>query len=205
MKLKKLFSLSASAFFIFSLSTSQAAIKASQKTEPTFGEIAKVAIKSFNVVEYEDYERKIKRAPWLPTLSVGYDKTLHRTSSISINDNIQINTSGVIVGPQEEDSDLSHYSNDVLRFRALWNLDELVFHPSSLSLIRDKRSWMQEKQAFIDGLFKITLERNSLYSEIYTQSSSPKRALLKTKYQSLTEKLDFMTNGLFRDRWRSIK
>lgn len=172
--------------------------------EPSFHEVMR-AVFTEEQLEWGGLNRlnkKLKQAPWLPTLYVGYDRSLRKASAISINDNISVTGSGVTVGPEGNDFDSSFNTGDVVHVRAVWKLGEMIYHPETLNLYREKRALAQMHFQIIDQIDKIYAERRKLLTRYFVQkSSSTEKRILFEAVWHLTDKLDALTGKKFHHQW----
>lgn len=176
------------------------------KGEPSFSEIVRVALREENLgfARIDDWKRKMKIAPWFPTLAVGYDRTIRETNGLSITDNISVTSSAVTVGPEGSDLDQTINQGDVLKIRAAWSLADLFFHPSVLQASREGRDLTQSRLSLTDSLFKLHSERRLLIRAWSRQGKRNTKARgLCDSIGLLTEKLDSLTADLFAERWWS--
>lgn len=173
--------------------------------EPRFDEIAQEAMKNekLDLASINEWKKKMKKAPWLPKVSLGYDHSFKESSAISISDNISVSSDTVTVGPDDNDLDQSIDQGNVLRFRAIWSLDQLVFHSATLSASQEGREISQSRLRLSDYLSKIYSQRSELLGKYYLlKSSSPSKALLvREQIRVLTEQLDFFTDNAFAHQW----
>jgi len=173
--------------------------------EPSFNEVVRVALREekLDLDRLEEWKHKMRVAPWLPKLSAGYDYATKNQTSLSVTDNISVTSSAVTVGPSDNNSDQTLNSGNVFRVRALWSLDDLVFHSSTLAASREGRDLSKSRLELVDALFKIYSGRKELLSKywILKKSSNPKSVLIIEKIRDLTEELDFFTNGAFANQW----
>lgn len=193
--------------FAYSLQKTEVEMTRIRKSEPTFAEIAREALKRerLDLDEVLKWKKKIKKAPWLPTLSVGYDRALRETNAITISDNISVSTSGVAVGPDETDRDQTLINGDTFRVRAIWDLSEVIFHKSTLAVSHEAREISKGRTTLTDYLFKVYSERREAQAQYFLLkgSGNPKKILFREKIQALSEQLDLFTDEKFSDRWRN--
>lgn len=177
--------------------------------EPTFEEIIAEAFKNehLDMDTLKKIKRDIRLAPWLPQLYVGYDHALKETSAVSISDNINVNTSGVVVGPTESDLDRTFNNGKTIHLRAMWSLGEILFHPARLSAGREGRELSRDRIELNDHLYKIYSERRQLQGQylMLVGTSNPEKFFVLERLESVTERLDAYTEGFFRDRWRRFE
>ena len=169
--------------------------------EPGFVEIAEAAFRSEKLDwgQVDLWRRRMKEAPWLPTLYVGYDRSLKETANLSISDNISVSGSGVTVGPNENDFDQTVNTGDTLHFKAIWSLENLVFHQNTFQARREMGDLMKNRLILHEQLFKIFSERRKFQQKYY--SGGGERSSLWEEIELLTEKLNSLTKGVFAHRW----
>ncbi len=173
--------------------------------EPDFSEIIKIAahIEKLDLKNVDQWERRSRKAPWLPALSFGYDRTLRQTDSLSISDNISVSSDNVTIGPSETDLDESAVEGDVFRVRAVWSLDELVFSPKTLDVSGEVRELFKSRLQLSDYLFKIYSKRRELLAQylLVKGGASSQAFLIYEQISVLTDQLDAWTEGHFHSRW----
>jgi len=167
--------------------------------EPSITEVIQVAIKAegIDLASLKNLEHKMKKSAWLPDFYLGYDHSLKDTSSISISDNISVSSSGVVVGPEDSDLDISSNTGILVRSRFVWKLSSLVFHPSQLTA-----------QNLVNERYKLRHNLRDLVYKLYWE----RKKLVKTKGESscfkidqLTEALNVITHNQFSNQWSKRK
>lgn len=178
-------------------------LKKIHQQEPTFGEVARVAYKNekLDLSRLEEWKKKMRKAPWLPKLYFGYDRALKDTTSVSVTDNISVTSDSVTVGPSDNNLDETLNEGDVFRVHAVWSLDELIFHSSTLRISQEGRELAKSRLELSNYLFKIYGERRDLLAKYFLTKNDPKSILLREKINSLTEQLDLFTDNQFANRW----
>ena len=176
------------------------------KSEPTFDEIMPVILQAEHLSwsDGRQWKKQMRRAPWLPTLSVGYDHSFRETESIAITDNISVTSSAVNVGPSDNNWDESLNRAQVFRVRALWSLDQLIFHSATFQRSSEMRNLSHSRQNLVDDVFKTYQERKKLV-RLIDQGCSSKCRLMRAQVESFTEKINFYTRGAFAHRWRRFE
>lgn len=174
--------------------------------EPTFDEIMPVIVQSEHLgwSDVREWKKQMRRAPWLPTLSVGYDHSFRQNQALAITDNISVTSQAVNVGPSDNNWDESLNRAQVFRVRAVWQLDELVFHPSTFQMSSEMRNISHSRQTLVEDVFKTYQERKKLV-RLIDQGCTSKCGLMRAQVESLTEKLNFYTRGAFASRWRRFE
>lgn len=161
--------------------------------DPHFSEV----IKSAYQMEHLDWDsltqlkKKMGKAAWLPTLSVGYDRVIKATDSIDFNDNISVTSGGVFIGPEDSNITQSVNQGDALKFRALWRLDQLVFPDATIQAQNLERSIFKDRQYLNNEIYKLFLEREKLKSEANTSTQSIKKRVLLNKLKLVEERIQF--------------
>lgn len=172
--------------------------------EPSFSQILKAYFKrqDFATMDLKKWERKIKTAPFLPTVYVGYDHQLRETETLSVNDNISVSGGTVTIGPEDNDWDLANNQGQVFRVRAVWQLSDVLFNRDLFSLSGERRALTKIKQETESALYKIFEERHLYLAQYLMQPPlSQKANIFYVKYWLLTERLDALTGGRFAKTW----
>lgn len=175
-----------------------------QSTEPSLSEITKVLFKQegLGLSQLKKWQKQAKVAPYLPTLYIGYDHSFKESESLSINDNISVSGGSVTVGPEDNDYDIATNTGEVLRMRAVWRLDELVFNRNTLLIANERRDLVKLRNELSKDVYKIYEQRSlTLFQYLKFRSNRAKAAPFYAKYLLLTQNLDAMTGGHFVGRW----
>ena len=176
------------------------------KGEPTFDQVIQATFEreDLGFDGIDALEKKMKKAPWLPTLYAGYDLSTKKTSDISITDNISVSSSGVTIGPDDNNWSQNVYDYNVFRIRAVWELNELVFPSDSLSVQKQKQELVKLRLTIREYIFKIYTQRRQFQVQAYflRKTKGPKFYLINQKIQDLTERLNDMTGGVFSTQWK---
>jgi hypothetical protein len=175
------------------------------KGEPSFAQImdAYLCAEGIENKNLPDWERKIKKSAYFPTLYLGYDRSFDSSQSLSNTDNISISDGTVTIGPEENDYDVDEDSGHTVRVRAVWRLSDIVFNNANFALARERRELAKLHSDLGQKIYQIYEERH-LYLMKYRQSkaSEPQKALIfYSKYLLLTQKLDALTEGRFAKSW----
>ncbi len=175
------------------------------KQEPTFADVMEIVFnrEKLNLEQIEIWKKKMRSAPWVPKVSAGYDRVLKDTHSASVNDNISVTSNGVNVGPADNNSDQTVYAGDVFRVRAVWELDETIFHPQTLSASREARDLSQTRMQISDYLFKTYAKRRELMGEYFLlkKKGDDKVVIVLEQIRSFTDQLDAWTDEKFSKKW----
>lgn len=198
-------------FFLFAHSTSRAgtlqAIESVRSHEPSLNTILNCYYTRERLDDslLDRIAKKMKLAPYLPTLVAGYDDTLKASQSLSITDNISVSGGNVTVGPEDNNIDYAENSSQVFRVRAVWQLDQLVLHDDTLALFRERQNLAKLRNEMREKIAKI-YEQRALYLQSYLQlrSSAPLKAeIAYSKFLLLTDSLDAITGNRYHNQWWS--
>lgn len=174
--------------------------------EPLFSEILRAHLQQQGLRSdwVASWRKRVRRAPWLPTLYVGYDLGLKRSQGYSVTDNISISGGVATVGPDDHNVDFDSNSGHTVRLRAVWKLDETVFNRNELLLSKEWREQLKQQDQIAEKLYKIFEQRLLMMMryEQLRQSSKTKAQAFLIKYRALTEILDAKTGAIFHKRWR---
>lgn len=174
-------------------------------SEPTYSEILATALRleKLDNGAVIDWQKKIKQAPWLPTLSVGYDRILKENDGLSIADKISVSNDTVTIGPPANDRNQDTSTGNVFRVRATWALDETLFSKSTLSVSQETREISKSRMTFGDYLFKAYNHRRQLLVDyFYFKNNNPSKAKkVREEIIATAEEINAFTGGIYSQRW----
>lgn len=177
------------------------------KAEPKFSEFAHAAYRHQELTEarLRAWQKRAAKAALLPKLYVGYDHSFKEGESLSITDNISVTSSGVTIGPEDNDIDYDQNLGQVIRVRAVWDLNKVVFNRDSLAVSNQRFQLYKLRRELSDSLYDL-YEKRYLYLKEYfrLRGRAPNKAKsFYLKYELLTDRLDEITGGRFTDQlWR---
>ena len=167
--------------------------------EPDFGEVLQAFYQTQGLQESDLLKlgKRLRLSAALPSLSMGYDHQLRSTESLSITDNISVSGGRVTVGPEDNNLDIWNNLGRVFHVRAMWQLNELMFHRGELDVLRFRRDLVRLRQLYAQQIYRAYEERQ-LCRERVRQNSAGKRAMMyRVRYRMLTEQLDALTGRIF--------
>lgn len=174
--------------------------------EPDFSQIMAVFFKKvFFSSDGSSIKKKIKAAPYLPTLYVGFDHQIKKGESLSITDNISLASGNITVGPEDNDYDWDLDTGTTLRVRAVWDLDEIVFNRNHFTLLKMQQDQTKLKVKLTNDLYKIYEDRYLYLTQYFFFHShqSQKAQMAYTKFLLLTDRLNQLTGNQFQHQfWR---
>jgi hypothetical protein len=163
--------------------------------EPTVNEVQQAAL-SYFAMHPEELASLKSRAGWsalLPKATIEVTKELDDSSrSTSILDE-DPTTASKITALEQKDDDLE------LRARGEWQLNELVFSPDELAVLRESRLTAKERQKLLQTVTRTYFERRRAQVDLLTAppADAKGRALAELKIAELTAELDSLTGGAF--------
>lgn len=179
-------------------------VQAKDLNEPSFAQIMDAYLHAEGIENENllDWEKKIKKSAYFPTLYLGYDRSFDSSQSLSNTDNISISDGTVTIGPEENDFDLDQDTGQTVRVRAVWRLSDIVFNNANFALARERRELAKLHSDLSEKIYQLYEERH-LYLMKYRQSQGvPQKArIFYSKYLLLTQKLDALTGGKFTKSW----
>lgn len=174
------------------------------KSEPSLDSLiqAVLLIENLDAEKLLNWEKRIHRAAWLPTLYVGYDQQIKQTQSVSVGDTISVSSGIVTVGPDDTDVDYDNNTGQVFRVRAVWNLDALIFNKELLSLANERRDQLSLKLTLGEKIAKMMEQRyQALKLYFKYQAAAPEKAAEQAiRFTLLTEWLDQLSSRKFSAR-----
>lgn len=183
------------------------ALNVIKSTEPNLTQILEefFRIEKLDGQDLGAWRKKMKAAPYLPTLYVGYDHQIKKAESLSINDNISVSGGTITIGPEDNDYDLNNNSGTVMRLRAVWGLDEIILSSQTAAWTNARRDSTRLRASLGEDVSKIYEERY-LYLAQYlaAKADAPTKVnLYYTKFIVLTDRLNALTANRFADLfWR---
>lgn len=178
-----------------------------KSSEPSFSDIMQVYFANENLdgEDLRGWPKKIKTAPYLPTLYVGFDHQIRQTQSQSVKDNISVTSGIVTVGPADNNYDFNNNFGSAMHVRAVWNLDELIFNRYDVELFNARQANAKTRAGFSADIYKI-YEGRYLCLEQYLelkQTGSHKAGVFYAKFLALTDRLNEITRDTFQNKfWR---
>jgi hypothetical protein len=179
-------------------------LEAILQSEPSFSNIVTAFEQEGGIhgSNLRKWEKKIKKAPWLPTLYLGYTHSFSEGQNYGVSDNISISSGTVTIGPAENDYDLDEDVGQTVRVRAVWRLNEIVFNRNYFLLAKEKRDHFKQRSEMLAKLHKLYEQRYLFLAKyLHAPKRSTKASLFYTKYWLLTEYLDAITGGVFQNMW----
>jgi hypothetical protein len=173
--------------------------------EPQFYQVLEAHLKHKNLSlrEIQKLKKRLRASAYLPTLYLGYDHSFKEQEGLDINDNISVSSGGVLIGPEDNDYNYDTNFGQTIRVRAVWKLGDILYNRNHLLLEQERRSMIKFQDDHAKDLYKIYEERH-LYLMRYLQARNggqKRSSMYYAKFKTLTEKLDAMTGGVFRERW----
>jgi len=173
--------------------------------EPVFSDIVKAYLKREGLENdyLKSWQKRIKIAPMLPKLYAGYDHSFKESQGHSVTDNISVSSGTVTIGPEDNDYDFDSDLGRVIRVRAVWNLNELIFNRNYFSLSKERRDVAKTRYVLIQNLFTIYRDRHQYLVEYFKYRRSSKLRATESfeHYILLTERLNSLTGGVFENMW----
>ncbi len=123
--------------------------------------------------------------------------------ALSADDNTSLSGGTILIGPDENHWDQTNSDADVLRTRAVWQLNELVFHNSESGIKQNERRLYEAYNEERQSLFKIYHERQILFAKFKSHSfkSPALKAQTRASLQAYTEYLNALTDNNFAEQW----
>lgn len=163
-------------------------------SEPTVNQVQQAAL-SYYALHPEELGKLRSRAGWshlLPAVRVEVTKELDDESRSLVRFD-DLEEADDISAQEKREDDLE------LMARADWELNELVYSPDELSVLRENRLSAKERQKLLNLVTRVYFERRRAQIDLMTSPpSDPKaRALAELKIAELTAELDALTGGAF--------
>jgi hypothetical protein len=162
--------------------------------EPTINQVQQAALTYF-MMHPEQLGSLKSRAGWsnlLPKVQAEVEKDLGDTSKSLTSFNDESNPTD-ISATQQKDDDLK------LRVRGDWALNELVYSPDELAVLKESRLTAKEREKLTQTVTRTYFERRRAQIDLLTSppGDAKGRALAELKVAELTAELDSLTGGAF--------
>lgn len=157
--------------------------------EPTIQQVQQraVAHTQTNMAQTRSWQGRVRQAPWLPKLDVGFG---------------QDNDSGTSVREEVGDADV-FYSKDSLQWQwdinTQWQLNRLIFNPQELHVARQTAHLWELQQKALQQVTQVYFDRRKLQLQLQLQppKNATKQVLQELEISYLTAQLDRLTGGWF--------
>lgn len=155
------------------------------------------------------WEKKVRKAPLLPRLQFGFERTVKNGVDVNVEDTIAVNSSGITIGPtqskqiQNADSDLN------FEVKAVWYLDQLLFSRDHLDISQESRYLALERERILSEVRKnyFQRERGLKILGLLEKQRAPslEREIKELEIAESTAALDNMTGGWFTAKIKNEK
>ncbi len=175
--------------------------------EPSFAAIIETVFtrEHLNFDEMELWKQKMKKAPWLPTLSVGFTQALRETKQVTLSDNVSVSGNGVVVGPQDNNFNQVVNQGSQVQARVLWNLSNLVYPQETVSFLHGERDLSHDRAVMEEQIYKIFEERRKLWAQYFSgKVKGDDKIVIKVRVEALTQRLDAVTQRQFHQKWNHL-
>lgn len=175
-----------------------------QTGEPALLDIEHAAFEHAQLAHDPSHEwrKKSRRSAALPNLSVGVETGYLNRANFNVQDSISVNSSGVTIGPDANNSNQYATNQTMVTARATWSLASTVFHPQALAIEQAIRNRFNDREKISERVSKLYYERLHLKSLLLATRENPRRypldrVALMTTLQKVTGELDLITGGWF--------
>lgn len=147
------------------------------------------------------WERKVRKAPLVPRLQFGFDRSLKNNVNLNVEDSVAVNSSGITIGPSQQ-KQVQNADNDLsFQFKAVWYLDQLLFSKDDLDISQEARELARERERLLAQVRQYYFKRERGLKElvILKKSHAPVSdiELKKLEIAEATAALDNLTGGWF--------
>lgn len=162
---------------------------ASYANEPTIQQVQQQAVQHTrtHMRQSISWQHRVRKAPWLPKLDVGFGQDSDRGNSI-----------------REEVGDADvFYTKDSTQWQwdiqTQWQLGYLIFHPQELAVARQTASLWELQQQALKQVTKIYFDRRKIQLQLRLQppTNTNKQMQQQLAIVHLTAELDRLTDGWF--------
>lgn len=175
-----------------------------QQGEPPLLDVERVALEHAQLAHdpSREWRKKSRLSAALPKLSVGVETGYLNRANFNVQDSIAVNSSGVTIGPEANNSNQYATNQTMVTARATWSLPDAVFHPQTLAIERESRNRMHDREKLSEKVSAVYHERLRLKSILMATRQAPQRYAFDrvsamAALQKATGDLDLLTGGWF--------
>ena len=162
--------------------------------EPTIQEVHRMAMDYAQVdpAKIKDWQRRVEKKAWLPSLSMGLGSDKNKTLS----DSIYGTYSGggqSYVGPRDK----TFYDNFGWDVSLSWDLGDLIWNADQTSIDSRAKLLTELRQDILNEVTRLYFERRRLQGEITQDAGLGDENEKKMRLEELTALIDALTGGAF--------
>lgn len=174
-----------------------------ESKSPSFEETSRQALSYAHLEAHniQNWQRNVRKAPLLPRLQLGFDRQMKNFVNIGVQDSVSVTTTGVAVGPPQQNQAQNFNDDYSLEVKAVWYLDQLLFSKDHLDISQESRELARERERILGQVrqFYFKRERGLKELELLAKSGAPAfdRELKALDVAESVSALDSLTGGWF--------
>ena len=178
-----------------------------QQGEPSLLDVERMALvhAQLDSDPAREWRKKSRLSAALPNLSVGVETGYLNRANFNVQDSIAVNSSGVTIGPEANNTNQYATNQTMVTARATWSLPDVVFHRQTLAIEREIRNRMSDREKLSEKVSAVYHERLRLKSILLATRQNPQRHTMDrisimAALQKVTGDLNLLTGGWFDDQ-----
>lgn len=149
----------------------------------------------------KDWEKNVRKAPFVPRLQFGFERRVHNSVDVNVEDSVAVNSSGITVGPAQSKQAQNADNNLNFEVKAVWFLDQLLFSREHLDISQEARYLAYERERIFDEVRKSLFQRQRGLKALAllekSKAPSLEREIKELEITEATAALDNLTGGWF--------
>ena len=156
-----------------------------------------------------EWERQVKKTALLPRLQMDLQRNVGNDINIDVGDSVSVSSSGVTVGPSQQQQTQKNNEDFNIEIKAVWFLDQLLYSKDRLEISQEARYLSEARQRVLNDVRKYYFQRENALKEIkLLRKSNANLSLVEIKELGVVEAtaaLDGMTGGWFSQQLKEEK
>src|SRR3989338_10692691 len=111
------------------------------------------------------WRKNLRKTPILPRLQFGYERRIRDYVNVDVQDSVAINSSGITVGPPQQQQVQNLDNNNNFEVKAVWYLDQLLFSQDDLGISAEARELARERERILGQVRQYYFKRLKLAEE----------------------------------------
>ncbi|MDZ4225149.1 MAG: hypothetical protein U1D33_04500 [bacterium] len=147
------------------------------------------------------WRKNIRKAPILPRLQFGYERRIRDYVNVDIQDTVAVNSSGITVGPAQQQQVQNLDNNNNFEVKAIWYLDQLLFSQDDVDISAEARELARERERILGQVRQFYFKRERITREMGALKkmggTGMEWELKRLELAEATAALDNLTGGWF--------
>lgn len=112
------------------------------------------------------WRKNLRKAPILPRLQFSYERRIRDYVNVDIQDTVAVNSTGITVGPPQQQQVQNLDNNNNFEVKAVWYLDQLLFSHEDIDISAEARELARERERILGQVRQFYFKRERLGHEM---------------------------------------